>query len=271
MSCPNLLRPMAMLSTCLFLASASNAQDPTSGTFLLDTELYRGLDAAFGDVLIEEDGVGGLHVSVLLDPEVAGEHARVHRVYLSMTEWPEGLEVVPDDPDAMRMSVRPQDHAWLTMGADFGTMVSIKPRSDHHRHRGHRWHPWHRSHRSHEPMQEVGFTLLADKPLPLASALGMTATRRDDVVQIGVDVHGLDVGRRHSAPGLLAGLFEADAPPVDDEEPIPGDDEEPTPDDGEGPGPGDGEVPLPDDGVIPPGCFGVIYPVTNRVTSLFCP
>lgn len=256
MSHPHLLRPLAMLSTCLFLAAPARAQDPVSGAFLLDTELYRGLEAEFGDVQVEQDGVGGIHVSVLLDPAVAGEDARVHRVYLSMPEWPEGLAVVPDDPDAMRMSLHPQEHAWHTLGADFGAVVKVTARSDRRRHH------WFRHHAA--PLQEVGFTLTADKPLLLASVLGMTATWRGDVVQIGVDVHGLELRRRHHhAPGLLAGVFEADLPPDDGEDP--------GPDDGEDPGPGDGELPLPDDGQIPPGCFGVIDPVTNTVTSIFCP
>jgi len=241
------LRPLAMLSACLFLALPAQAQDPVSGSFLLDTEIYRGLEAAFGEVVVEENGVGGLHVTVMLDPAVVGDDARVHRIYMSMPEWFEGLSVVADDADAMRMSVRPQHRAWHTMGAEFGAVVTISPR--HHR----RWHRWH--HRSREPMHEVGFTLMADKPVMLGSVLGMTATWRDVVMQIGVDVHGLDVGRRHGRHGLLAGLFEADPPP-DDEQTPPTDDE---------------ELPPPDDGTVPPGCLGVLDPVTGRVVSIICP
>jgi hypothetical protein len=266
MSHSNLIRPLVLLTTCLFLAPVSHAEDPVSGSFMLDTELYRGLEAEFGDVQVEEDGVGGLHVRVVLDPAVAGDDARVHRVYLSMPEWPEGLSVAPDDPDAMRISLHHQHHAWQTMGAEFGAVVKVTSRSDRRRHH---WF------RPRAPVHEVGFTLTADKPLMLASMLGMTATWRDVVVQIAVDVHGLDLGRRHHAPGLLAGLFDADLPPDDGEDPGPDDGEDPGPDDGEdpgpGPGPGAGELPLPDDGIVPPGCFGVIDPATNTVTSIFCP
>lgn len=248
-------RPLAMLSACLWLALPAQAQDPVSGSFLLDTEVYRGLEADFGEVIVEENGVGGLHVTVLLDPSVVGDEARVHRVYLSMPEWLEGMSVVPDDPDAVRTSVHPQHRAWHTMGADFGAVVTISPR--HPR----RWHRWH--HRSREPMHEVGFTVMADKPVLLGSVLGMTATWRDVVTQIGVDVHGLDVGRRHSAHGLLAGLFEADQPPVDEETPPPDDEETPPTD--------DEELPPPDDGTVPPGCLGVLDPVTGQVISIICP
>jgi hypothetical protein len=249
------LRPLALLSACLFLAVPAQAQDPVSGSFLLDTEIYRGLEAAFGEVVVEENGVGGLHVTVMLDPAVVGDDARVHRVYVSMPELFEGMEVVADDPDAFKMSVHPQHHAWHTMGAEFGTVVTISPR---HRRRSHRWH-----HRNHEPLQEIGFTLMADKPVMLGSVLGMTATWRDVVTQIAVDVHDLDVGRRHGGHGLLAGLFEADLPPVDDEGPPPDDEETPPTD--------DEELPPPDDGTVPPGCLGVLDPVTGQVVSIICP
>jgi hypothetical protein len=235
------------LLAALVLAPSAGAE-PTAGTFALDTELYRGMEAAFGEVRVEEDGAGGLHVTVSLDPAVAGDEARVKHVLLSLDPLPEGLEAVPDDADAHRVMVRRQRHVWHSMGADFGAVVSVWPRHD--RHRRHPWRWWRRP----EPIQTFGFTLVADAPLVLDDVLGMRATWRDDVTQIGVHAHGLDLGRRHHGAGMLGGLFEPDAEP------------EPDPDDGP-----PGGTPPPDDGTIPPGCFGQVDPVTGEVISIFCP
>lgn len=235
------------LAMGLVVAPSAGA-DPTSGAFVLDTELYRGMEAAFGEVRVEEDGAGGLHVTVALDPAVAGDDARVKHVLLSLDPLPEGLEAVPDDPDAHRMMVRRQRHVWHSMGADFGAVVFVWPRD--HRHGRHHRRGWRRS----QPLHTFGFTLVADVPLVLDDVLGMQATWRDDVTQIGVHTHGLALGRRHHNTGLLGGLFAPDAEP------------EPDPDEG----PPDG-TPPPDDGTIPPGCFGQVDPVTGEIISIFCP
>jgi len=234
-------RPLAALSACLLLAAPAWADDPVSGVFLLDTELYRDLEGAFGEVLVEEDGEGGLHFQVALDPEVAGSRARLRRVLLSLADWPSGLSVVPDDPDAMRMWMRGQPHPWLTMGARFGGVVKIQPR--HERRRRSFW-PWHRPRRA--PLHEAGFTLVADEPLALGDVLAMTATWRGTATQIGVQVHELRMHRRYRGFGLLGGLFEADPPPVDEEPP-------------------------PDDQEVPEGCFGIVDPATGEITQIICP
>lgn len=238
-------RLWALLTTCLLVAAPAVAQEPTSGTFVLDTELYRGVEADFGEVAVEEDGAGGLHVTVTLDPAVAGARASVQRIFLSMDELPDGLEAVPDDPDALKTRVHPQRHAWYTMGADLGAIVSVRPRHDKRRHH---WF-WRRWHSQPEPVQTMGFTLRADAPLTLADVQGMKATWRDVVTQIGVMAYGVDLGWRHPVPGLLGGLFEADPPPSGS--------------------PGGG--PPPEDGTIPPGCLGEVDPVTGEVLWVICP
>jgi hypothetical protein len=246
---PASLRRWALLSLCLLaVAAPAAAQSPASGVFSLDVELFRGTQAEFGDVVAEEDGAGGIHMVVSLDPTVTGPRASVHHVLVSMGMGglPAGLSVVPDDPDGMRMIVHPQRRPWLTMGAEFGAIVSMEPRHDcrHHRHHGH--HPC-----SAGPVQEVGFTLMADEPMSLGDVLGMTSTRNGVVTQIGVVAFGLDLGRHHRKPALLGGLFQAD--PVDDG----------TVDDGTGTG-GTG------DGQVPPGCIGVRDPATGEIIALDC-
>ena len=250
------LRRWALLGILLLGASPAVAQEPDSGVFALSVELFRGVEAEFGDVVVEEDGAGGLHMTVSLDPAVAGPRASVHQVLVSMSMagLPEGLSVVPDDPDAMRMSVRPQRGAWASAGAEFGAVVSMKPHDDCRGHR-HARHHRHGRHGHSGPVQAVGFTLMADQPLSLDDVLGMTATRRGVVTQIGVMALRADVGRHHPAEvALLGGLFAPDAPAESD-----GEDDGGSPDNGE-----DGGV------TIPPGCFGVLDPVTGAVVDVIC-
>jgi hypothetical protein len=259
---PVSLRLWAGLSLCLLLGAApAAAQSPASGMFALDTELFNGAQADYGMVAVEEDGAGGLHMTVSLDPAVVGAGASVRHVLVSMGmgTLPAGLTVVPDDPDGMEMIVRPQRRPWLTMGAQFGAVVSIKAHRDCRRHRHHHHH----GHHSVEPVQEVGFTLMADEPLALDDVLGMAATRKGVVTQIGVVAFGA-MDRRHPKAVLLGGLFEAD-PVVDD---AGGDDGS---DDGSNDGGDDGN----DDGggstsEVPPGCIGIRDPATGELIGLDC-
>ncbi|MEZ4218017.1 MAG: hypothetical protein R3E88_16135 [Myxococcota bacterium] len=248
---------LSLASLALALAPSASAQDATSGAFPLSVELHRGMEADFGDVVVEEDGVGGLHFHVALDPGVVGERARVRRVFLSMAGMPEGLAVVPDDPDAMRGLVYPAHHEWRTMGAELGVVVALRERAESDAHR--RCHRDRHSHRGHHggkgPMLEAGFTLVASAPLALADVLAVTSTWRGDATQVGVGVDDAELGRR-LRPALLGGLFEADPP---------------APGGGSGGGVGSGGGGSGGGGVIPPGCFGEIDPLTGEVINLICP
>jgi len=257
-----LVRIAISVALCHLAALPAAAQAPTAGTFHLDTELYRSVDGAFGEVRLEEDGLGGLHFMVTLDPAEAGENAQLKNVFLSLGDqegWPAGLHVVPDEPDDFAMYLAPQRHGFFSMGANFGGVVSIYERHDHPHSRG-----WFRRSHHHDSLMEVGFTLMADAPLTLDDVMAIQSSWRGDMAQIAVYTNHTKLGSRFRSMALLGGLFEADPPPppppVEDDD---ADDEEE--DDG---GMGGG---LPDDGQVPPGCAGIYDSVTGELIMVFCP
>jgi len=243
-----------LLAISALLASPAVAQVPTSGVFDLDHDLYSATDELFGEVMVSEDGAGGLHFEVSVDPELVGRHAALRRIYLSMGEMREGLRAIPDDPDALRMMAHAQESSFHTLGAEFGVVVSMKSRD-----RDHRWRRFDRFHhhkhgKRKAPLHEAGFTLVADAPLSLDDVLAMTATSDGFGMQIGVKLDRARVSERRSSHALLVGLFTPDAL---------------------APGGGTGgpptTTPPPPGGVIPPGCFGEFDPATGELLSILCP
>ena len=261
------LRRWALLTVCVLGAAPALAQDPTSGVFDLGLDLYSGDEGAFGTVVVTEDGDGGLHFQLSLDPNVVGERATMRRLFLAMGDMREALRAIPDDRDAVKMLAHRQHYSWHTLGAEFGVIpniraasIEMKPRYEHRKHER-RWRK-HRRFWRPEALQDVGFTLVAREPLALADVLGMTATWQGEGMQIGLQVRHAKLGRHHRSPAMLAGLFEADAPPAP----------APTPPGGGGSSGGGSGGPTTTPGtVVPPGCFGELDPVTGQVVNVICP